>query len=174
MRRRDGQHREPPGRGRTARSKRAARARAEAAARSPPSARFAARLSYPRKPAMAASAAIARPVSEGWRVCLAMKAPSSASSAARSQSPRRIPLQARITSAWAKSESLPCDLNPSTARSKNGPPNWHLRRARRRPGFDRLLPSARPGLCLLLALSSAGRAARGRTGHPRSDGGRRL
>ena len=44
------------------------------------------------------------------------------------------------------------------------PQGRHLRRARRRPGLDRLLPRGRPRLRLLLALPRAGRAPRRRPG----------
>ena len=47
---------------------------------------------------------------------------------------------------------------------------WHLRRAWRRPGLDRLLREDRARLCLLLAFSRADCPSGGGAGGPRPDG----
>ena len=48
--------------------------------------------------------------------------------------------------------------------TQEGPQGRHLRRTRRRPGVDRLLPQGRPGLRELLAVPRADRPAGGRAG----------
>ena len=71
---------------------------------------------------------------------------------------------ARASASWCGSASS------AAARSRNEPQGRHLRRARRRSGFGRVLPRDRARLRVLLAVPRADRAARRRAGGAGQEG----